>query len=383
MEKIYLDHAATTYLSKDVLSDMMPYFLEVYGNPSSIHSLGQESRSLINKCRAEVAQIFNADPKEIYFNSGGTEGDNHALIGGAQAYAKQGKHIITTKVEHHAVLDSAEYLAKNGYDVTFLDVDQYGRVSATDVANAIRQDTILVSVMMANNEVGTLNPIAEIGKITREKNILFHTDAVQAAGHLNINVKELNVDVLTISAHKFYGPKGVGAMYLRQGKRLSKYMHGGAQERNRRAGTENITGIVGLTSALRRAVDSMEEENVRLMLLRDKLIHRLQTEFAGVTLNGHPTERLANNVNLCFAGVEGEALLINLDILGVCASSGSACMSGTFEPSYVLLAMGVDEQLAASSLRLTLGRCNTEEQIDTTVEKIKQIMKRLKEISPY
>lgn len=381
--KIYLDHAATTQTDKDVLADMMPYFSEVFGNPSSMHSFGQASRSALTRAREEVAGLINADHNEIFFNSGGTEGDNHAIIGGAYAYADKGKHIITTKVEHHAVLDSVKFLERAGYDVTYLDVDKYGMISAKDVENAIREDTVLISVMMANNEVGTIMPIAEIGEIAQSRKILFHTDAVQAAGHIPIDVKELNADVLTMSAHKFYGPKGVGAVYLRRGKKLAKYSHGGAQERNRRAGTENIAGIVGFAGALKKACGEMISETQRLTRLRDHFISRMLNEFDNVTLNGHPEIRLPNNINLCFSGVEGEALLINLDLIGIAASSGSACMSGTFEPSHVLLAMGIDERLAASSLRLTLGRSNTLEEMDHVVDAIRQTLERLKMISPY
>lgn len=381
--KIYLDHAATTYVRKEVLDEMLPYFSEFYGNPSSMHAFGRETRNAINIARQRVAKVLNADEKEIYFTSGGTESDNWAVKGTAYANIQKGKHIITTSIEHHAVLDSCKYLKEHGYDVTFLPVDEYGRVTPEHVLEVIRPDTILISIMTANNEIGTIEPIAEIGKIAREKKIIFHTDAVQAAGHIELDVKALNADLLTIAAHKFYGPKGVGALYIRKGTKIEKYMHGGAQERNKRATTENTPAIVGMGKALELISAEREEENKRLSKLRDMLIHGILDQISDAKLNGHPTDRLPGNANISFTGIEGEALLVSLDIKGIAASSGSACMSGSFDPSYVLLAIGADEDLARSSARFTLGEKTTEEDIAYTVENTVNIVKKLREISPF
>lgn len=382
-KKIYLDHAATTYVRKDVLDEMLPYFSEFYGNPSSMHAFGRETRNAINIARQRVAKVLNADEKEIYFTSGGTESDNWAIKGAAYANSQKGKHIITTNIEHHAVLDSCKYLKEHGYDVTFLPVDKYGRVTPEQVFEAVRPDTILISIMTANNEIGTIEPIAEIGKIAREKKIIFHTDAVQAAGHLELDVKVLNVDLLTMAAHKFYGPKGVGALYIRKGTKIEKYLHGGAQERNKRATTENTPAIVGMGKALELVSAEREEENMRLSKLRDMLIHGILSQIPDARLNGHPTERLPGNANISFPGIEGEALLVSLDMKGIAASSGSACMSGSFDPSYVLLAIGADEDLARSSARFTLGEKTTEEDIAYTIENTVKIVKKLREISPF
>lgn len=383
MKQIYLDHAATTYTDERVVQKMLPYFSEVFGNASSLHFFGQKAQGALIEARKQVAGFLGAKEKEIYFTSGGTESDNWAMIGGAIANAGKGKHIVTTAIEHHAIKDSAEKLKKRGFDVTYVMPDEYGVISPESIEKALRGDTILVSVMTANNEIGTVEPIEEIGRLLKERKILFHTDAVQAAGHLPIDVSAMNVDMLSLSAHKFYGPKGVGALYIRNGVAVDKYMNGGAQERNRRAGTENLAGIVGLAEALRIAVEELPEESERLTALRDHLIERVLTEIPSATLNGHRTKRLSNNANFCFGSVEGESMLLNLDLSGIAASSGSACMSGSFEPSYVLTSIGVDAERASSSLRLTLGRKTTLEDIDYTVDTIKRVIDRLKAISPF
>ncbi len=380
--QVYFDHAATTPVKREVLDAMMPYFSEAYGNPSSIYALGRKSRKAIEEAREKVAGVLNADPSEIFFTGSGTEADNWAIKGVAYANAKKGKHIITSAIEHHAVLHTCNYLESEGYEVTYLPVDADGLVSPEDVEKAIRPDTILVSIMTANNEIGTIQPIAEIGRITRSKNVLFHTDAVQAVGHMKLDVKELNVDLLSLSAHKFYGPKGVGALYIRKGTKITQYMHGGAQERNRRASTENVPGIVGLGKAIELAHENMETSNKKLITLRDRLINEVLEKIPYVRLNGHREKRLPGNVNFSFEYLEGESLLLMLDMKGIAGSSGSACTSGSLDPSHVLLAIGLPHEIAHGSLRLTLGEDNTDEDIDYLMEVLPPIVERLREMSP-
>lgn len=382
MKTIYLDHAATTAVDPRVVEEMLPVFTEVYGNASSMHHVGQAARKLVEEARIKVAAAIGANPGEIYFTSGGTEADNLAVIGVAEAMAaRKGKHLITTSIEHHAIFNSFAWLKENGYDITELPVDQYGRVNPNDVEKAIRPDTILVSIMHANNEVGTIQPIAEIGQICKKHGVYFHVDAVQTVGHLPIDVNEMQIDLLSMSAHKFYGPKGVGALYLRRGVRIKSHLHGGEQEKGLRPGTENVPGIVGLGKAIEIAVAGMEEENVRETALRDKLIAGL-LKIPDVRLNGHPTQRLSSNVNVSISYIEGESILLSLDLKGICASSGSACASGSLEPSHVLLAIGLDHPTAHGSLRLTLGRENTEEDVDYVLQVLPEIVQRLRKMSP-
>jgi cysteine desulfurase len=378
-----MDHAATTPVATDVLNAMIPYFTESFGNPSSLYTVGQKNKEAITAAREKVAKVLNASPDEIYFTSGGTESDNWALKGTAFTYRSKGNHIITTKIEHHAILHSAEYLAKLGYDVTYLDVDSEGRVSVEDVEKAITDKTILVSIMFANNEIGTIQPIAEIGKLCHKKGILFHTDAVQAVAHVPIDVKAMNVDMLSLSAHKFYGPKGTGVMYIRKGVKLDNYIHGGGQERGRRATTENVAGIVGLGAAIERANLKMEEERRRLSELRNNLIAEIMNRIPYAKLNGALGEnRLPNNVNVSLIGVEGETLIMDLDMFGISASTGSACSSGSLDPSHVLMAIGLSHEQAHGSLRLSLGESTTKEDIDYVVEKLVGIVERRRNMSP-
>lgn len=383
MRQVYMDHAATTPVATDVLNTMIPYFTESFGNPSSLYTVGQKNKEAITAAREKVAKVLNASPDEIYFTSGGTESDNWALKGTAFTYRSKGNHIITTKIEHHAILHSAEYLAKLGYDVTYLDVDSEGRVSVEDVEKAITDKTILVSIMFANNEIGTIQPIAEIGKLCHKKGILFHTDAVQAVAHVPIDVKAMNVDMLSLSAHKFYGPKGTGVMYIRKGVKLDNYIHGGGQERGRRATTENVAGIVGLGAAIERANLKMEEERRRLSELRNNLIAEIMNRIPYAKLNGALGEnRLPNNVNVSLIGVEGETLIMDLDMFGISASTGSACSSGSLDPSHVLMAIGLSHEQAHGSLRLSLGESTTKEDIDYVVEKLVGIVERRRNMSP-
>lgn len=381
MRKIYLDNAATTALSPKVLEAMMPYLTTVYGNPSSVHAFGQEAKKGLDAARDQVGAALNCTPGEIIFTGGGTESDNTAILGVAEKYKTKGKHIITTNVEHHAVLHTCEHLQKQGYDVTYLPVDEYGRVTARQVKDAIREDTILVTVMFANNEVGTIMPIPEIAAVCREKGVLFHTDAVQAVGHVPVDVKTMGIDLLSLSAHKFHGPKGVGVLYCRKGLKLPPYIMGGAQEKSRRAGTENVAGIVGLGAAITLAHAGMAENAARMTILRDRLMAGL-AQIPEVKLNGHPTERLPNNVNYSMKYIEGESILLKLDLSGIAASSGSACTSGSLDPSHVLLAMGLPHEIAHGSVRLTLGDDTTEEDIDYTIEKLKEIVAYLRAMSP-
>ncbi|HHW30783.1 MAG TPA: cysteine desulfurase NifS [Clostridiaceae bacterium] len=384
MEKrfIYMDHSATTALKPEVLEAMMPYLTTKYGNPSTVYSIGRESKMAVEEAREKVAKALGAQPKEIFFTGSGTEADNWAVKGIAFANKDKGKHIITTAIEHHAVLHTCQYLEKNGFEVTYLPVDEYGQVSPEQVEKAIRPDTILVSIMFANNEIGTIQPIAEIGKITREKNVYFHTDAVQAVGNLEVDVEALNVDMLSLSAHKFYGPKGIGALYIRRGTKIGSFMHGGAQERGKRASTENVAGIVGLGKAIEIATSNMKEYNKKLIELRDRTIDEIMKRVPFVRLNGHRTSRLPGNVNFSFEYIEGESLLLMLDMKGIAASSGSACTSGSLDPSHVLLAIGLPHEIAHGSLRLTFGEENTQEDVDYLLEVLPPIVEKLRKMSP-
>lgn len=381
MRKIYLDNAATTALSPKVLEAMMPYLTTVYGNPSSVHAFGQEAKKGLDAARDQVAAALNCTPGEVIFTGCGTESDNTAILGVAEKYKNKGKHIITSSVEHHAVLHTCEHLQKQGYDVTYLPVDEYGRVTAEQVREALREDTILVTIMFANNEVGTIMPIPEIAAVCHEKGVLFHTDAVQAIGHVPVDVKAMGIDMLSLSAHKFHGPKGVGALYCRKGIKLPSYIMGGAQEKGRRAGTENVAGIVGLGAAIKLACDNLSENAAKMTILRDRLMRGL-AEIPEVKLNGHPTERLPNNVNYSMKYIEGESILLKLDLSGIAASSGSACTSGSLDPSHVLLAMGLPHEIAHGSVRLTLGDDTTQEDIDYTIEQLKEIVAYLRAMSP-
>ena len=379
---LYLDNAATTKTAPEVLEAMLPYFTEKFGNPSSVYQFAAGNKSVIDEQRDLIAATLGAKGKEIYFTAGGSESDNWALKATAEAYAQKGKHIITTKIEHHAVLHSAQYLEKQGYEVTYLDVDEDGKVRLQDLEAAIRPDTILISVMYANNEIGTIQPIREIGAIAHEHGILFHTDAVQAYGHLPIDVDACHIDMLSASGHKLNGPKGIGFLYIRTGVKIRSFIHGGAQERKRRAGTENVPGIVGLGAAVKRAFASMEERTGKEKEMRDYLIGRVPEEIPYTRLNGHPTDRLPGNTNFSFRFIEGESLLIRLDMKGICGSSGSACTSGSLDPSHVLLAIGLPHEIAHGSLRLTLNEEITREDIDYVVESLKEIVEGLRRMSP-
>ena len=379
---IYLDNAATTRTRPEVVEAMVPYFTEYYGNPSSVYEFSTTCKQAIAHTREVIAKSLGAKPNEIYFTAGGTESDNWAIKATAEAYAAKGKHIITSKIEHHAVLHTCEYLEKRGFEVTYLDVDEYGTVKLDELKKAIRPDTILISIMFANNEIGTIEPIKEIGQIAKEHGILFHTDAVQAYGHIPINVDEYHIDMLSSSSHKLNGPKGIGFLYIRTGLKTRSFIHGGAQERKRRGGTENVPGIVGYGKAVEIAMDTMEERTKKETELRDYLIGRVIEEVPYTRLNGHRTNRLSNNANFAFQFLEGESLLILLDSNGICGSSGSACTSGSLDPSHVLLAIGLPHEIAHGSLRLTLGEDNTKEEMDFVVEKIKEIVNRLRAMSP-
>lgn len=380
--RIYLDNAATTKTSKEVVDAMLPYFTEDYGNPSSIYEIGQRSKEAITKAREQIAQVIGAKTEEIYFTAGGSESDNWALKAAFEAYSGKGNHIITTKIEHHAILHTCEYLEKQGARITYLDVDENGLVDLEELQKAICPETILISVMFANNEIGTIEPVKEIGMIAKEHGVLFHTDAVQAFGQVPIDVNEMNIDMLSSSAHKINGPKGIGFLYIRKGVKIRSFVHGGAQERKRRAGTENVPGIVGYGVAAKRAAESMEERTKKERELRDYLIERVLKEIPYVKLNGDPVKRLPNNMNFSFRFIEGESLLIMLDMKGIAGSSGSACTSGSLDPSHVLLAIGLPHEIAHGSLRLTLGEDITKEDLDYTLEQIKEIVGRLRELSP-
>jgi cysteine desulfurase len=379
---IYMDHSATTYVRKEVLEAMAPYHAEHFGNPSSIYSIARESKKTIDAARAQVAQALGAEPDEIYFTSGGSESDNWAIKGVAFANRKKGNHIITSKIEHHAVLHTCEYLEKEGFTVTYLPVDQYGLVDPAELEKAITDKTILISIMYANNEIGTIEPIAELGAIARRHKVPFHTDAVQAVGNIPIDVKAQNIDLLSLSAHKFYGPKGTGVLYIRKGTRIDNLIHGGGQERRRRAGTENIAGIVGLGKAIELATADIEGHNTKIRALRDRLMSGILAKIPNSRLNGHPEKRLPGNINISFEFIEGESMLLWLDDEGICASTGSACTSGSLEPSHVLLATGLPVEISHGSLRLTLGNVNTDADVDFVLEVLPKVVTRLREMSP-
>ena len=378
MDRIYLDNAATTAVSPEVLEAMLPYFTQCFGNPSSIHSTGRDARRVVDAARRQVAAAIGAQPQEIYFTAGGSESDNWAIKGTAFAKKSRGNHIITSAIEHHAVLHTCAWLEKQGFEVTYLPVDEFGRVRVEDVEKAITDKTILITIMAANNEIGTIQPIAEIGKLAHDKGILFHTDAVQAIGAMPIDVNAMHIDMLSMSGHKFHGPKGIGALYIRKGVKIDQYLHGGGQ----RAGTENLAGIVGMGKAIEIATQHLEENARRLTVLRDKLIDGILAEIPDVRLNGHRTQRLPNNVNVSVRYVEGEALLLRLDLAGIAGSSGSACTSGSLDPSHVLLAIGLPHEIAHGSLRLFLGTDTTEAEIDEVLDKLPGIVKNLRDMSP-
>jgi cysteine desulfurase len=383
MEKlIYLDNAATTKTRPEVVEAMLPYFTEKFGNPSSIYEFASQNKKAVDEARGSIAKALKAETSDIYFTASGTEADNWAIKGAVEAYAAKGNHIITSKIEHHAILHTCEYLEKHGAEVTYIDVDETGVIKLDELKKAIRPTTILISVMFANNEIGTVQPIKEIGEIAKANNILFHTDAVQAFGQLDIDVNELNIDMLSASGHKLNGPKGIGFLYIRKGLKLRSFIHGGAQERHRRAGTENVPAIVGLGKAVSIAVQTLQERQEKEIALRDYLINKVLKEISYVRLNGHRTKRLPNNTNFSFQFIEGESLLIMLDMKGICASSGSACTSGSLDPSHVLLAIGLPHEIAHGSLRLTLSEETTMDDIDYVVEQVKEIVAKLRSMSP-
>lgn len=379
---IYMDNSATTPMKKEVLNEMIPYFTEKFGNPSSVYSLGGQSKNAVEEARDKVAKPLGAKPSEIFFTGSGSESDNWAIKGVAYANKSKGNHIITSKIEHHGVLHTCEYLEKRGFKITYLDVDEYGIIDIDQLRDSITNETILITIMFANNEIGTIQPIKEIGELAKEKGVYFHTDAVQAAGHIKFDVNELNIDLLSLSSHKFYGPKGIGALYIRQGVKIDNLIEGGAQERNKRAGTENVPGIVGLGKAIELAYENLDEHNKKLVKLRERLIKGVFDNIDYVRLNGHPAERLPGNVSFCFKFIEGESLLLSLDMEGIAGSSGSACTSGALDPSHVLLAIGLPHEIAHGSLRLSLGDFNTEEEVDYVVEKLVEIVDRLRQMSP-
>ncbi len=382
MNKIYLDHAATTPVKKEVLDAMLPYFTESFGNPSSVYQLAQVNKKAIDEARETIARHLGASANEIFFTGSGTESDNWAIKGIAEAYKSKGNHIITSKIEHHAVLHTCEYLEKQGYEITYLDVDSAGNINPEDVKKAIKDTTILITLMYANNEIGTILPISEIGKIAKEHQIIFHTDAVQAVGQVKIDVKEQNIDLLSLSGHKICGPKGIAVLYIKRGVKIGAFIHGGAQERGRRAGTENVPGIVGLGKAIELAYSDFDSKVARVTALRDEFIKGLLTNIPYCKLNGHPHKRLPNNINIAVEFVEGESLLLLLDMNGIAASSGSACTSGSLDPSHVLLALGIPHEKAHGSVRFTLGEYNTKEEIDYVLEKMPKIVQRMRDMSP-
>ena len=382
MKNVYMDYSATTYVKPEVVEEMLPYFTEKFGNPSSFYGISRETKRAIDKAREQIAKALNCLPDEVYFTGGGSEAYNWAIKGIAAAHKNKGNHIITTKIEHHAVLHTCQYLEKNGFEVTYLDVDDEGFIRIEDLKNAITDKTILVSIMFANNEIGTIQPIKEIGEICREKKIFFHTDAVQAVGNIPVDVKDMYIDMLSLAGHKIYGPKGIGVLYIKKGIKIDNLIHGGAQEKNRRAGTENIASIVGLGRAVELATDNLEEHMEKLTVLRDKLMDGL-LQIPYTKLNGPRGEkRLPSNVNVCFRFIEGESILLSLDFKGVCASSGSACTSGSLDPSHVLLAIGLPHEIAHGSLRLTMGDGSTEEDVDYVLEVVPPIIERLRNMSP-
>jgi len=381
-KRIYMDYSATTPMKKEVLDAMMPYFTENFGNASSVHSFGRDAKNVINQSRETISKAIGANREEIYFTAGGTESDNWAIKGIAKSMKSKGNHIITSKIEHHAVLHTCETLEKEGYEVTYLDVDEYGLINLDELKAAIKDTTILISIMFINNEIGTMQPIKEIGAIAKENGVLFHTDAVQAFGNTPINVDELNIDMLAISSHKIYGPKGIGAMYIRRGIRMGAFIDGGAQERKRRAGTENVAGIVGFAKATELAMEGMDAHIEKLTALRERLREGIMGKIPYAKYNGHPTERHPGNVNICFEFIEGESLLLSLDLVGVAASSGSACTSGSLDPSHVLMSIGLTHEIAHGSLRLTVGDFTTEEDVDFVIENLVGIVDRLRQMSP-
>lgn len=383
MKTTYMDYSATTYVKPEVLDAMMPFFTEKFGNPSSFYGISRETKMAVDNARAQVAKAINCDPNEVYFTGGGSEADNWAIKGIATAHMKKGNHIITTKIEHHAVLHTCEFLEKFGFEVTYLDVNEEGFIDLKQLESAITDKTILVSIMFANNEIGTIQPIKEIGAICREKKVLFHTDAVQAIGSVPVDVKEMNIDLLSLAGHKLYGPKGIGALYIRKGVRIDNLIHGGGQERGRRAGTENIPGVVGLGKAIEIATESIEENRARLTVLRDKLIDGILERIPYARLNGpRGDKRLPGNSNISFEFIEGESILLSLDFEGICASSGSACTSGSLDPSHVLLAIGLPHEKAHGSLRTTLGAASTEEDVEKLLNELPPIIERLRNMSP-
>jgi cysteine desulfurase len=382
MKRVYLDYAATAPCDPEVTKAMQPFCFEKFGNPSSIHAFGQEAKKAIEDARQKVASFLGAKPEEIVFTSGGTESDNFAIEGVAYAQEKKGNHIITTAIEHHAISEPCKFLERKGFKVTYVGVDKYGLVTPSDIKKAITDKTILISVMHANNEIGVIEPIAEVGKVAKEKGICFHTDAVQTVGHIPVNVNDLNVDLLSLSGHKFYGPKGVGVLYIRKGTRIERFLHGGDQEKGRRASTHNTPGIVGLACAIELCRKNLEDEARSQTLLRDRLIKEIPERIPEVYLNGHPTQRLPNNVNFSIKYIEGESILLNLDMLGIAASTGSACTSTSLEPSHVLLAIGLSHEIAHGSLRLTLGRWTKESDIDSLLEHLPKVVDKLRAMSP-
>ena len=379
---IYFDNAATTPVRKEVYDEILPYFMQYYGNASSVYTIARESKKALEKAREQVAKALNANIDEIYFTAGGSESDNFALKGIAEAMGKKGKHIITTQIEHHAILHTCEYLQQRGFEITYLPVDEYGKISLEELKNAIRKDTILISVMFANKEIGTIKPIKEICAIAMEKGVYFHTDAVQAVGHVKIDVKEMNIDLLSLSGHKICAPKGIGAIYIKKGVAINPLIHGGAQEKRRRAGTENIAGIVGLGKAIELANEEIEQNVTKVSALRDKLINGILEKIPYSKLNGHPTDRLPGNCNISFEFIEGESMLLLLDSKGIAASSGSACTSGSLDPSHVLLAIGLPHEKAHGSLRMTLEHYNTEKEVDIVLEELPAIVSKLRDMSP-
>jgi cysteine desulfurase len=379
---VYMDHAATTYTKPEVLEEMLPYFTQYFGNPSSIYTFARQSKKAIEEAREKVAKAIGAKSDEIFFTAGGSEADNWALKGVAYGNRNKGNHIITTKIEHPALLHTCEYLQKNGFEVTYLEVDEYGRINLEELKNSITDKTILISIMFANNEIGTIQPIAEIGKIAREKGIYFHTDAVQAIGSVEVDVKALNIDMLSLAAHKFYGPKGIGVLYIRKGVKLDNLIHGGGQERKKRAGTENIPGVVGLGKAIELATADIKGHNEKIIAYRDRLLKGIMDKIPNTKLNGHPVNRLPGNINISFEFIEGESLLLLLDYDGVCGSTGSACSSGSLDPSHVLLAIGLPHEMAHGSLRLSLGDLTKDEDIDYVLEVLPKIVQKLRDMSP-
>ena len=382
MKKIYFDNAATTKLDNEVLETMLPYLKESYGNASSIYKLGRESRKAVEESREKIAEALNCNPNEIYFTAGGSESDNTAIKGIAHANKKKGNHIITSKIEHPAVLETCKKLEKDGFEVTYISVDEKGIINLEELKKSIKQETILISIMFANNEIGTIQPIKEIGKIAKEHNIYFHTDAVQAVGSAKIDVQKLNIDSLSMSGHKFYGPKGIGALYIKNGVRFEKFIDGGHQERNKRAGTENVAAIVGIGKAIELAYKDLEEHNRKIKELRDYYVSQIKEKIPYIKINGDEEKRLPGNSNISFRFIEGEGLLLNLDLKGIYASSGSACTSGSLDPSHVLLAIGLPHEIAHGSLRISIGKYNTKEEIDYLVENLVEIVNRLREMSP-